>query len=68
VDVFRRSEELPAVVDDTLAARAGALWLQIDCIDEAGARRARDADLVVVMDRCLMVEHARLVGRPPHQS
>jgi predicted CoA-binding protein len=68
VDVFRRSEELPAVVDDTLAARAGALWLQIDCIDEAGARRARDAGLVVVMDRCLMVEHARLVGRPPHQS
>ncbi len=63
VDVFRRSEELPEVIDDALAARAGALWLQLGCIDESGARRARDAGLTVVMDRCLMVEHARLVGR-----
>ena len=63
VDVFRRSEELPEVIDDVLAARAGALWLQLRCIDEDGARRARDAGLTVVMDRCLMVEHARLLGR-----
>jgi predicted CoA-binding protein len=63
VDVFRRSEELPEVIDDALTARAGALWLQLGCIDESGARRARDAGLTVVMDRCLMVEHARLVGR-----
>ena len=62
VDVFRRSEELPEVIDDTLAAKAGALWLQLGCVDEHGARRARDAGLTVVMDRCLMVEHARLVG------
>ena len=63
VDVFRRSEELPETIDDALAARAGGLWLQLDCIDESGARRARDAGLLVVMDRCLMVEHARLLGR-----
>jgi predicted CoA-binding protein len=63
VDVFRRSEALPAVIDDALAARAGALWLQLDCIDEAGARRAQWAGATVVMDRCLMVEHARLLGR-----
>lgn len=63
VDVFRRSEGLPAVIDDVLAARAGGLWLQLGCIDEAGARRARDAGLAVVMDRCLMVEHGRLLGR-----
>ncbi len=63
VDVFRRSEGLPEVVDDVLAARAGALWLQLGCIDEAGARRARDAGLTVVMDRCVMVEHGRLLGR-----
>jgi predicted CoA-binding protein len=61
VDVFRRSEELPEVIDDALAARTGALWLQLGCIDESGARRARDAGLTVVMDRCLMVEHARLL-------
>ena len=63
VDVFRRSEDLPAVIDDAITARAGALGLQLGCIDEDGARRARDAGLTVVMDRCLMVEHARLVGR-----
>jgi predicted CoA-binding protein len=63
VDVFRRSEELPNVIDDALAARAGALWLQLDCIDEAGARRAQAVGLTVVMDRCVMVEHARLLGR-----
>jgi predicted CoA-binding protein len=62
VDVFRRSEGLPEVVDDVLAARAGALWLQLGCIDEAGAERARRAGLAVVMDRCLMVEHGRLLG------
>ena len=62
VDVFRRSADLPGVIDDALAARAGALWLQLGCVDESGARRARDAGLTVVMDRCLMVEHARLLG------
>jgi predicted CoA-binding protein len=63
VDVFRRREELPGTIDDAVAARAGALWLQLDCVDEAGARRAEAAGLTVVMDRCLMVEHARLLGR-----
>ena len=63
VDVFRRSEALPAVFDDALGARAPAIWTQLDCIDEAGARRAREAGAIVVMDRCLMVDHARLLGR-----
>jgi hypothetical protein len=67
-DVFRRSEELPEVIDDVLAARAGGLWLQIGCIDEAGAHRARDAGLTVVMDRCLMVDHAHLLGRQWHRA
>jgi len=63
VDVFRRSETLGEVVDDALAARAPALWFQLDCIDEEGARRAAAAGVTVVMDRCLMVDHARLLGR-----
>jgi uncharacterized protein len=65
-DVFRRSEDLPSVVDDALEARVGGLWFQLDCIDEPGARRARAAGMAVVMDRCLMVEHARLLGRAWH--
>jgi hypothetical protein len=63
VDVFRRSETLSEVIDDALVARAPVLWLQLDCIDEAGARRATAAGVTVVMDRCLMVDHARLLGR-----
>ncbi len=63
VDVFRRSESLPVVVDEVLAARAPALWMQLDCIDYEGAQRATAAGVTVVMDRCIMVDHARLLGR-----
>ncbi len=63
VDVFRRSEELPAAIDDILTSPARAIWLQLDCIDVAGALRARGRGLRVVMDRCLMVDHARLLGQ-----
>jgi len=62
VNVFRRSEGLASVFDDALLAKAPAIWTQYDCIDETSAGRARAAGLVVVMDRCLMVEHRRLLG------
>lgn len=63
VDVFRRREDLPAVVDDALAAHAPALWFQLGCVHEAAAARARAAGCTVVVDRCLMVDHAALLGR-----
>ena len=63
VDVFRRGEDLPAVVEDALAAGAKALWFQFDCVNEDAAARATTAGATVVMDRCIMVDHARLVGR-----
>jgi predicted CoA-binding protein len=63
VDVFRRSETLPGAVDDALAARAPALWFQVGCVDAASAERAAEAGATVVMDRCIMVDHARLLGR-----
>lgn len=63
VDVFRRSDALAPVFDDALAAKAPAIWTQLDCVDEESAHRAREAGRVVVMDLCLMVEHARLWGR-----
>lgn len=68
VNIFRRSQELPGVVDDALAARAPALWFQLGCVHEQAARRARDAGAVVVMDRCIMVDHARLLGRDWRRS
>jgi predicted CoA-binding protein len=63
VDVFRRSEELPGVVDEAIAAQAPALWFQLGCVHEEAAARAAAAGMTVVMDRCLMVEYARLLGR-----
>jgi predicted CoA-binding protein len=63
VDVFRRSEELAGVVDDALVAHAPALWFQLGCVDEDAARRAAAAGETEVMDRCVMVEHAALLGR-----
>ena len=62
VDVFRRHSDLPGVLDETLAVGATALWLQLGSWHEDVARRAEDAGLDVVMDRCVKIEHARFHG------
>lgn len=62
VDVFRRKDQLRPVLDDTIAVGAKTLWLQLGLADEQIAREAAAAGLQVVMDRCLKVEYARLMG------
>ncbi|OBB46114.1 CoA-binding protein [Mycobacterium sp. 852002-51961_SCH5331710] len=62
VDVFRRREHLPGVLHDTIAVGAKVLWLQLGLWDEQVARDGEAAGLTVVMDRCIKVDHARLLG------
>ena len=57
VDVFRRPEHIPAVVDAVLARGAKALWLQLGCANPEAEQRASNAGLEVVSDRCIKVEH-----------
>lgn len=62
VDVFRRPEYVPEIVDACIRLRIGALWLQEGVIHEAAAQRASNAGIDVVMDRCMYKEYKRLLG------
>jgi predicted CoA-binding protein len=63
VDVFRRPEAVAGIVAETLALspRPRAIWTQLDIVDEAAAEKAQAAGMSVVMDRCIKVEHQRLI-------
>jgi uncharacterized protein len=63
VDVFRRSEKVAPVAEDAVVAGAKVLWMQSGVVNEEAARYAEEHGLTVVMDRCIKVEHARLVSR-----
>jgi predicted CoA-binding protein len=62
VDIFRRSAQAPPVVDEAIKAGAGAVWMQLGISNEEAARKAINAGLTVVMNRCTKIEHARLLG------
>lgn len=61
VNVFRRSDAVPVIVEDAIAIGAKSLWLQEGVVHEQAAAQAQAAGLVVVMDRCVLKEHARLL-------
>jgi len=60
VNVFRRAEFVPEIVEQAIRIGAKAVWLQEGVVHEAAAARAREAGLLVVMDRCILKEHRRL--------
>ena len=62
VDVFRRPEYVPAIVDDAIRLAVPALWLQDGVIDEAAASRARAAGIFTVMNRCMFRDRSTLAA------
>ena len=60
VDIFRRSEYVPEIVEAAIRKGARAIWMQEGVVHEAAAEKAREAGLDVVMDRCILKEHRRL--------
>lgn len=61
VDIFRRSEFVPEVVDAAIRIGANCVWMQEDVVNEEAAAKARTAGLDVVMDRCILKEHRKIV-------
>lgn len=63
VQIFRKTSEVPPIVDDAIAIGARVVWMQTGIINEPAAARARAAGLTVIMDRCMMVDHHALHAR-----
>lgn len=62
VNIFRRSEFVPDIVEQAIAIKAPTVWMQEDVIHERAAQRARQAGLFVVMDLCILKEHRKISG------
>jgi predicted CoA-binding protein len=62
VDIFRSPKDVPPIVEQAIAIGAKVVWMQLGVINDQAARRAVEAGLDVVMDRCVKLEHARFHG------
>jgi uncharacterized protein len=63
VNIFRRPEFVPDIVDAAIAIKAKAVWMQLGVAHPEAAQRASDGGLQVVMDRCILIEHGRLMSQ-----
>ena len=61
VDAFRGSEEVPSVVEEAIKVGAKAVWMQEGVVNEEAVARAKEAGLVVVMNKCMHKEHLKLI-------
>ncbi len=61
VDIFRKPEEVLPIIDEAIAIGASTVWMQLEVVNEEAAKRAEEAGLNVIMDRCIAVEHRRLI-------
>ena len=62
MDIFRRSEDIPPIVDEAIKIGAKAVWMQEGIINDSAAEKAQAAGLLVVMDKCMRKEHIRMTG------
>ncbi|MCX9024961.1 MAG: CoA-binding protein [Candidatus Methanoperedens sp.] len=62
VDIFRRAEAIPPIVDEAIKIKAKVVWMQEGIVNEEAAAKARDAGIEVVMDRCMKKDYIRLRG------
>jgi predicted CoA-binding protein len=62
VDIFRQSDAVPEIVEAAIRIGAKGIWMQEGVVHEAAAARAREAGLEVVMDRCILKDHRRMVA------
>ena len=60
VNIFRRPEEVPAIVEEAIKIGAKAVWMQEGVINEEAASQAKEAGLLVVMNRCMLKEHQKM--------
>lgn len=63
VDIFRSVDAIPGVVDEAISVKAGAVWMQLGLVQNEAAEKARCAGLIVVMNKCMKIEHSRMVEK-----
>ena len=61
VDIFRKPEQVLPLIDEAIAVGASTVWMQLEVVNEEAAQRAEKAGLNVIMDKCIAVEHRRLI-------